>query len=320
VKVSALIPTYNRKDHVVRAIESVLAQTVPVDEIIVVDDGSTDDTVAVVESRFGDRLKLIRQKNRGVSAARTAASEAAQGEWLAFLDSDDEWMPTKLERQFEALAALGAEFGACFTNCAFSGNRDMQASAFEVARFNMPSKFGALPNPLKHILARDPIMFVQSLLVRRSLIKELNGFDEAMMIAEDTDVLFRLSFKTQFCFVADPLVIVDRTPSRAVGLIELYSQRDDRKYSSLLHLYTKWLAMPELMDAEVRQKIQSDVRSVKYEFAIVRLYQWRFTDAFQKILELKQNGESYAAIFATLVVSAGRLLNRFFRERSAISL
>lgn len=317
---SALIPTYNRRDHVARAIESVLAQTFPVDEIIVVDDGSIDDTVAVLESRFGDRVKLICQKNRGVSAARTTAVEAAQGEWLAFLDSDDEWMPTKLERQFEALDILGDKFGVCFTDCVFAGNRDMKASAFEAAHFNNSSKFGPLPNPAKHTLAKDPIIFVQSLLVRRSLIKELNCFDEAMVISEDTDVLFRLTFKTEFCFVSAPLVMIDRTPSRVVGLSELYLRRDDRKYLSMLHLYSKWLAMPELVDREVRQKIQSDLRSVYYDFAIARLYQGRLRDTFQMIHELKANGSSYTTICATLLFRAGRKLNHSLSKRSAISL
>lgn len=96
--VSAVIPAYNAAGCVGRAIRSVLAQTRPVIEILVIDDGSCDDTSSVAE-RFGPPVRVIRQANAGPSAARNRGAWAARGEWLAFLDADDTWLPPKLERQ-----------------------------------------------------------------------------------------------------------------------------------------------------------------------------------------------------------------------------
>jgi len=100
--ISVVIPAYNAAEYIGRAIDSVLAQTRRPDEIIVVDDGSTDDTASIVET-YGSQVRLIRQENAGVSAARNTGIDAATGEWIAFLDSDDEWLKEKLQLQVELL-------------------------------------------------------------------------------------------------------------------------------------------------------------------------------------------------------------------------
>jgi glycosyltransferase involved in cell wall biosynthesis len=101
--VSALIPTYNAGHLVVRAIESVLAQSSPASEIVVVDDGSTDDTAERVAA-FGESVRYVAQPNAGASAARNLGIASSRGEFVAFLDADDVWHPRKLEAQLEALA------------------------------------------------------------------------------------------------------------------------------------------------------------------------------------------------------------------------
>lgn len=100
--ISVVIPAYNAAEYIGRAIDSVLAQTHRPDEIIVVDDGSTDDTTGVVGS-YGSEVRLIRQENAGVSVARNTGINAATSEWIVFLDSDDEWLPEKLKLQTELL-------------------------------------------------------------------------------------------------------------------------------------------------------------------------------------------------------------------------
>jgi len=100
--ISVVIPAYNAAEYIGRAIDSVLAQTRRPDEIIVVDDGSTDDTASIVET-YGSQVRLIRQENTGVSAARNTGIDAATGEWIAFLDGDDEWLKEKLQLQVELL-------------------------------------------------------------------------------------------------------------------------------------------------------------------------------------------------------------------------
>src|SRR5271156_960674 len=102
-KVSVIIPTYNRADKVGKTIESALAQTFTDLEVIVIDDGSSDDTGRVLSEVFGDRIRYFAQTNQGASIARNNGIEAARGEWIAFLDSDDLWEKDKLELQLQAL-------------------------------------------------------------------------------------------------------------------------------------------------------------------------------------------------------------------------
>ena len=99
ITVSAIIPTYNRANIVIRAIQSVLNQTYQNFELLVIDDGSQDNTEEIVTGIHDNRIKYIRhEKNKGVAAARNTGIEAAKGEFIAFLDSDDEWLPNKLKR------------------------------------------------------------------------------------------------------------------------------------------------------------------------------------------------------------------------------
>lgn len=106
--VAAVIPTYNRAGVLKRAIDSILCQSHPVAEIVVVDDGSTDGTAQVV-AKYANRINYIFQKNSGGAAARNRGAESAQCEWLAFLDSDDQWLPHKIEAQLAALKSQRAE-------------------------------------------------------------------------------------------------------------------------------------------------------------------------------------------------------------------
>ena len=112
--ISIILPMYNRAATLRRCVESVLAQTCADWELIAVDDGSVDESVRVVEA-FGDaRIRLLRhERNRGPSAARNTAIEAAHGEYLALLDSDDEWLPTKLEKQIARLRVGDCELCGC---------------------------------------------------------------------------------------------------------------------------------------------------------------------------------------------------------------
>lgn len=115
IRISVVIPCYNGGEFLAEAIQSALAQTHPPCEVIVIDDGSTDDSASIAES-FGPPVRVIRQRNQGESVARNRGIEAASGDWIAFLDADDVWMPSKLEQQ---LAVVDAETIAVHTNIAY---------------------------------------------------------------------------------------------------------------------------------------------------------------------------------------------------------
>lgn len=301
MKVCALIPTYNRRAQVFRAIDSVLAQTVPVDEVIVVDDGSTDGTPDAIRSRYGSQIVLLQQKNAGVSAARNLGIRQARCEWIAMLDSDDIWFPRKNERQKEVLASLGGEFGVCFTDNTFGGNPHMRRSLFQEVGFQSTPGFGPLGDPAECILAGREPFFTSSVLARGSLLHEVGGFDEALVVREDTDVLFRLGFKTRFCFTAEPLAEVDRTPTRTDGLCDLFARRDDRVFNSLKGMYTKWLALPEVAGTEYENRIRNLLRLVCYDSTESKVHERRLGPALQEVAHLRRIGDSYPSIVATLL-------------------
>jgi glycosyltransferase involved in cell wall biosynthesis len=311
--VSVIIPTFNRSKLVVNAIQSVLCQTYRDYEIIVIDDGSTDDTAEVLKP-YMDRIRYVYQANLGASAAQNRGVQLARGEWISILASDDLWLPTKLEAQLKALAFLGKDFGACFTNCDYFGNTDVIPSAFQQAGLHQELPFGPLEEPFKVILARHPAIYVQSLLVLRSLVECPNGFDERIVVAEDTDLLFRLAFKTKFCFVNERLVRIDRTPSREC-LMELYDRSDDRAFGSREHIFQKWICLPENMDPELRQTVEEMLKDHYYNWLVTKLYRFRYMEAFKIAGKIKATGESNKMIYRTIASRAKRkmstLINQF---------
>jgi glycosyltransferase involved in cell wall biosynthesis len=312
--VSVIIPTFNRSKLVVNAVQSVLGQTYRDYEIIVVDDGSTDNTAEAL-TPYMDRIRYVYQANLGASAAQNRGLQLARGKWISILASDDLWLPTKLEAQLKAVASLGEDFGACFTNCDFFGHPYVTQSAFEEAGLHEELPFGPLEEPFKVILARHPAIYVQSLLVLRSLVEYPNGFDEHIVVAEDTDLLFRLAFKTKFCFVNERLVRIDRTPSREVGLTELYSRSDDRAFGSREHVFQKWICLPENLDPELRQTVEEMLKDHYYNWLVTKLYRFRYVKAFKIARKIKVRGENHKIIFRTVASRAKKkistLINQF---------
>lgn len=313
--VSVIIPTYNRSALLPKAIESVLAQTYKDYELIVIDDGSTDDTRERLKP-YTERIRYFYQHNGGASAAQNKGIEVARGKWVSVLASDDVWLPTKLARQLETLAALGNEFGACFTDCSYMGDPSGRPSVFEQAGFRTNSEFGQLDNPARYILGTYPAIYFQSLIVLRSLLKEAKGFDDAIGVSEDRDLIFRLTFKTKFCFVSAPLVRIDATPSVS-RLTDLLGHKDDQLYAWFEYRCKKWLALPELADRETRQIIQDELIGVYYGWVILKLNELRLADAIEKVNQIRRTGDGYFTIFFTLLVRAIRKLFRALRGRSA---
>jgi len=300
--VSVVIPTFNRSAVITNAIESVLAQTYMDYELIVVDDGSTDDTWDRLQP-YSKHIRYFRQNNRGASAALNKGIELATGQWVSILASDDVWLPTKLEKQISAVKALGGTVGACFTDCTHIGNPSSTLSAFQQAGLESQLEFGVLDDPIKSIMGRYTPIWVQSLLVLRSLLQDINGFDETMTTQEDTDLLFRLAFKTKFCFVATPLVKIDSTPSRP-RLRDLNAGRNDPVYARLEYRYKKWLGLQELGDSRTREAIRDQLCVVYYSWAIACFYRLQFSSAIAKISETRRLGESYPKICLTFLLRA----------------
>ena len=195
-KVSVIIPTYNRGEVVLRALRSVFAQDHAVDQVIVVDDGSTDDTIERVERNFPG-VELIVQTNHGVSHARNRGIERARNEWLAFLDSDDEWLPGKITAQLAAIMSDGIS-RVCHSDEIWVRN------GRRVNPMNKHRKYGG--DIFLHCLPRC-VMSPSSVVLHRSVVEEVGGFDETLPVCEDYDLWLRIACQTTVLYVPEKLLI-----------------------------------------------------------------------------------------------------------------
>ena len=219
-RVSVIIPTYNRADLLPSAIDSVLAQVYEHVEIIVVDDGSTDHTPDVLR-QYGTKVRTIRQANAGASAARNHGIRISQGEIVAFLDSDDTWLPVKLARQISILDRAGSRVPCCVCNMKLAYADGRTGTSFDLSLIKPRLEEGLWTNALQ-VLATRFVLFNQCVAVRRSELQALGGFDERYAYMEDYDLALRLAMRGPWCYVASPLAVwnegtVGSLTTRAAG-------------------------------------------------------------------------------------------------------
>jgi glycosyltransferase involved in cell wall biosynthesis len=214
-RVSVVVPAYNRADTLARAVDSALAQTLGDIEVLVVDDGSTDGTRALVEGWADPRVRyLAHDANRGVSAARNTGVEAARGEYVAFLDSDDEWLPRKLDRQLSVLEDRGEGWVGAYCDVASTGlslgGRIAAAVSKHLFRSAAPREGGR--ELAAALLSMQVFMGPGStLLVERDAVAATGGFDEGLSIYEDWDLVLRVLSGGKIAYVDEPLAVTHFT-------------------------------------------------------------------------------------------------------------
>lgn len=197
--VSVIIPTFNRAHLLRRAIESVLQQSLGCWELIVIDDGSTDETPEIVAGFRDPRIRYIHHgHNRGNAAARNTGIRLSSGKYVAFLDDDDEWLPDKLERQVALLESCPREVGLVYCGVTFL---DVVTGKRRYKRPRLKGYVGA------QVLTWNGIGTASSVVIRREVLDEMGGFDEALPACVDWDMWIRVSQKYMVDFVDDPLVI-----------------------------------------------------------------------------------------------------------------
>ena len=230
-RVSVVIPTYQRADTIAAALRSVLDQTVTDLEVLVVDDGSTDDTQAVVRAVGDDRITFLSHgSNQGGNAARATGIAAARGEYVAFLDADDLWYPTKVERQLQALADAGPRAGLSYTWF------DQQLTTGEVVPGGRATASG-LDTPA--LLRGNVVGTFSTVVVRRAALEAVGGPDPTLPACQDWEFYLRLNRVAAIVPVPEVLVRywrgdadphrISSNPARvATGHREVYRRYRDR--------------------------------------------------------------------------------------------
>ena len=199
MSIAVIIPAYNAASFLAETLESVLRQTLPADEILVIDDGSTDDTAAIAES-FPPPVRVFRRKNARQAASRNFGAAQATSEWIAFQDADDLWEENKLERQMEELARNPAA-SLCYTG------------RVKFTMENGAMRFGSvIPGPPVSEIANELFhrctFLPSTVLMRKSAFLDAGGFRTTFKITEDWDMWLRLLHRgIQFASCPEPLLL-----------------------------------------------------------------------------------------------------------------
>jgi glycosyltransferase involved in cell wall biosynthesis len=286
--ISVVIPTFNRARQVQAALKSVLAQTYREFEAIVVDDGSADGTGEAIQklispqSNGGKQIRYFFQPNQGQSAARNKGIDEARGEWVAFLDSDDVWLPEKLEWQVRAIEQFKGKCCACITDARLVDNLGMDTTAFRESGKRYQETLGMDSEAAGSLVkCRDPF-WVSTLLVRTDVVKQVGWFDPHIEYAEDHDFLFRLSLVTFFCYVNKPLSLLDRSKSPEGSKCRPWDQVEVRLRGSQSML-EKWLELDSKLPPNVQKTVVQSLRQVYSAWTNWYLEHERYQEARQAV-------------------------------------
>lgn len=269
-KIDVIIPTYNRADLIEKAIESVLNQTYQNFVLHIIDDGSTDATSLILDNfKNHPKVNYYHQENRGVSAARNFGALKGSAEWISFLDSDDRWLPKKLETQVDYL------------------NRHPKFKFIHSEEIWIRN--GMRVNPkLKHKKNNENI-FLRSLefclispstvMIERNLFKELNGFDENFVVCEDYDLWLKILLKEEeIAFIDTPLI--EKYGGHEDQLSTQYVAMDYWRIKSLCNIYNSHASN------EFQKKLIKDVIIRKSELLLRNYLKHQKQDSYNEIYQL----------------------------------
>jgi glycosyltransferase involved in cell wall biosynthesis len=306
LSVSVIIPAYNRAHVIGRALRSVLSQDYDDFEIIVIDDGSSDSISQVVAGMGDPRIRLIRhQANRGAAAARNTGIRAARGTHIAFLDSDDEWLPSKLRLQLDALAAEPAAAGVA-SGFLLRRGPDMSVQAI------VPRMFKPLAMRLMWGCDLSP---GATLLCRRDCFCRIGYFDEDLHRLEDWDWLLRFAHVYELTMVHMPLAIVHasgvpstRLVAKALDIIAVrYQPWAIQLGPSALRIFRSSLLVEK---AAIAFRERRRAAAVWLTLRSLAVYPWRSSNFFRRVVQ---------CVLADLAIVL-RLRRRLLQERASSSL
>lgn len=266
VEISAVIPTFNREKTIGRAIESALAQEHPVSEVIVIDDGSNDNTRKIVES-YGGKCRYVFQENSGVSVARNEGVRRARCEWIAFLDSDDYWIPQHLLKLADAIQATNGKAAIYFCDAKHppdeGGGSHWDSSGLKI---NAPYLF--MRDASSWVMMPVQPMLLQASVIKRESYLDVRGLPPDLRTREDTFLFFKLGLQYPACAVFGCGTVM--TSDGAMRLTREIDSTSLSYWQATLSIYREMLSIATCSRPEYR-KYFVDRLSAAY-FSLGRLF------------------------------------------------
>ena len=267
-EISVVIPAYNREKTIKRCIDSAMRQTYAASEIIVVDDGSTDKTLNIIEKEYNGAVRVIKQKHKGAQAARNAGIRIAQGEYIAFLDSDDEWLLDKLEAQIKELK-VNSDAVICGDGIIQQDWTDSIPKAYDAAErknkrvglkrlFRLKGKSGYV---YKEILNNSFCLFPALLTSRKNLL-EIGMLDENVPSYQEWDTAIRLAKKYEFIYLHKPLFVYHLHDGETI------SKNLQKDVDGLEYIYEKY-------QVEIIEQLGSSGLTKKYKELMEKCAQYK---------------------------------------------
>lgn len=306
VPVSVVIPTYNRANIVSEAIDSVLAQTYKNYEIIVVDDGSEDDTKTVLKKRYDGQIRYIYQPNRGPSAARNRGIRASKYDLIAFLDSDDIWLPQKLELQVPLIH--DSKIVLSYTNWVDSKN-DSGQDYFTQIGLSFNSEPAILDYPLSTLVRKGGSgILVPVSICRKDAIQRVGFFDERMKIAEDIRLWFRLASEGKFAVTSNPLAVRRWTTSgeqlTQPGKASYFKEAANMRLEIFMESYARAIESPPDVQQKLRNFISSSLADQAKYCALDRHYNIARRRALESLAFLPRGKTALKALLTLICPQA----------------
>lgn len=278
-EISVVIPTFNRARYLGRAIGSVLGQTFPPRQVIVVDDGSTDNTAEVCQSFVG-QIEYVRQVNAGASAARNMGIQLAIHPWVAFLDSDDYWAPFHLRNMVAAINGTGEK--GCFYFC------DMQLSSeegggtvWELIGFHPPGPFHLTPDATAWMFMRRQPTMLQCCVFNKQSLNEAGGLLKQFRLMHDSELFFRLGIGASVCAVGGVGCIQTADAHSSGRLTGVVAEGSKQHLVEQLLLWSSVLDGFPKMESDYRRLVRTNVAGSYWRLS--RFY-WRTGDLYRSLL------------------------------------
>jgi len=293
MKISAVIPAYNAEEYIEKSISSLIRQSQTLHEIIIIDDGSSDDTVKIVKAlqRTYEHIVLLQQANQGASAARNTGLNNAQGDWILFLDADDECAPTLIETYTRFLQENPARYCAVYSQALQVDERGEAISGI-FSGYDLHGQEGFV-----QMLLRNPIISPSGSLVEKVVLDEMTGFDTSIKYVEDVDFWLRVLLSGKSIgHVPEPLSFIRRHASNTTSSME--STRQGEKV--LLEKF----GLETIKKAVYMREYALEDNQLDYANFLIRFDEWQEASAILNELQVDSSYTKYVSVLFTKALIA----------------